>query len=161
MRIRFSALTISFMLFTLALSCASRSAYSDECDADIPASDVTISSLNGQPEPKSLDLHVQRVNGVSSEVTIDLAVVRRVNWCMRGYFGPLTFTWPNLPEGMTVAFDPATLGPHTDNYKAQKGSLRLSIAASVPDGTLLLKLEASENRVRVAPFRIVLSTKPN
>ncbi|OGS96051.1 MAG: hypothetical protein A3K04_08255 [Gallionellales bacterium RBG_16_56_9] len=161
MRIRFSALPIGFMLFALALSCASRSAYSDECDADIPASDVTISSLNGQPEPKTLDLHVQRVQGASSEVTIDLAVVRRVNWCMRGYFGPLTLAWANLPEGMAVAFDPASLDPHTDNYRAQKGKLRLSIPASVPDGTFSLNLQANEHRVRVAPFRINLSTKPD
>jgi len=161
MRIRFSALPIGVMLFTLALSCASRSAYSDECDADIPASDVAISSLNGQPEPKSLDLHVQRVLGASSEVTIDFAVMRRVNWCMRGYFGPLTLTWTTLPEGMAVVFDPTTLGSHTDNYRVQKGKLRLSIPASVPDGTFPLNLQANEHRVRVAPFRINLSTKPD
>jgi len=160
MRIRFSALTIGFMLFTMALSFASRSAHSDECDSDIPVPDVTVFSVNGQPEPKSLDLQVQRMNGAPIEVTIAFTIVRRVNWCMRGYFGPLTFTWTNLPEGATVVFEPATLDPHT-NYKTQIGHLRLSIPASVPDRTFSLRLEANENRVRVPPFRIVLSTKPN
>lgn len=160
MRNRFSALTISFILLTLALSFASGSAYSDECDRDTPVPDVTVSSVNGQPEPKSLDLQVQRMNGAPIEVTIALTITRRVNWCMRGYFGPLTFTWPNLPEDVTVVFEPVTLDPHT-NYKAQLGHLRLSIPASVPDRAFLMRLDAAESRVRVPPFRIVLSTKPN
>lgn len=160
MQIRFSALTISLILFTLALFCASPSARSVECEEGIPATDVTISSLNGQPEPKKLDLEVQRKTGAVTEAIIDIAVVRRRDWCMRTYFGPLTFTWPNLPEGVTAVFDPVTLEPYSD-YKAQKGRVRLSISASVPDGAFPLSIESKENRVRAAPFRIVLSTQSN
>lgn len=160
MRIRFSVITFTLTLVALAFSGVPRSAYSVECEEGLPATDVTIASLNGGPEPKKLDLDIQRTSGAATEAVLDLAITRRIDWCMRSYFGPLTFNWTNLPEGVTAVFEPATLGGYS-GYKAQMGRVHLTIPASVPNGMFPFSIEAKENRVRAAPFRITLSTKSN
>ena len=160
MRLPLSSLLIIVSFCAISSACGPRAeSSSEDCGPEIPFPALTISQINGQPTPVGLDIPIQRQNGASIDVQIDYSVRRGINFCGKGYMGPLTFALQPVSQGVTGMFDPVTI-PASTSYQPQISHLNISISNSVPDGPIALSINAQENKIGNQNYRLILSTKP-
>ncbi len=159
MRNRLFKLALGGLLTILLVSCAPQGGHSDDCGPVVPVPHATISLFNGQQPPAGTELSLVRTAGSTVVVTLEYAVIRQSDWCMRGYFGPLTLSTKNLPSGITGQFTPASL-PASSPNSSQPCTLTLTIPASIPDGLIPLTVGAGETTISTPSYTLRLSTAP-
>jgi hypothetical protein len=160
MRYLSSVFKIGCSLCLLSFAC-SRGGGSEDCGPEIPSPDLTITQINGQPAPVSLDLPIQRASGASVDVQIDFSIRRKLNFCGYGYMGPLTFSLQPVSQITAWSFNPVTIPANTDFNASIYSRLNLSISSSAPDGPIPLDVVAQENTIGIPKYRLILSTSTN
>lgn len=109
-----------------------------------------------------LDIPVSRPAGASRTLLIEYAVDRPPGFCGGSYLGAWSFHYDALPTGVTATYDPASLPPIQSTLEVQTLRTTLTIAPSVADGRVPLKLLSTDIGPSYgAPFyTLVLTTAP-
>jgi hypothetical protein len=142
-----------------SFSCGPQSGSSDPCGEFRPQASAAISTFADQPAPQSINLSFQRPPSTSITIPIEYSVSVSPDFCGRSYSGPLTFSLRNLPSGVSAAFDPIAL-LISPAPQPQVSSLQLTIAPTVPDGTISLEIFAAESvQIYSQTYQLVLTTK--
>ena len=153
----FSTLCLSFFL-----GCVGHGGGSGPCDPGGPfqAVNAQVTKVNGQPwvnqSSQNQEVSIQRHSNEKTTVEFEYKIYRPSTNCIIQYAGPLTYSLPTLPPGVTASISPSTL-PST-SVDAQILKTTIEIPSEFQDGTFAMLLVNQEHINTYPVFSIKLTT---
>jgi hypothetical protein len=149
----------------LTLAACSETGVSDQCTSFQPAPPPYARAVKVDDAPfgtSSNDIPISRTAGTSRTVRLEYTLQRvGGGWCIGLYTGPLTPRFIGLPQGVSAAYEPASLPATQSLAEVQTLTATLTLAPSVPDGRIALTLVSPEVQGTSTPtYTLVLTTAP-